>query len=424
MVKMRYAVLFFLVLLLYGCKVTIIVPEGGSVASGSGLRDCPEGQTCSFDIENGTTFSESFTAQPRRGYVFDRWKKAHKYLCGGSTAPCAFDAPPDLTNIDVELYITPVFSPDPNAASAQRFLFFATSASNSEYFNNLDLTLESSTQYIFRLDLDTLEAVEVESNYSPSYASSTIRSYTTDDSLYVRENYETQHNLTAYDPATLAYRGQINAFRGLEDEGCSAVVGDSYIYRSFQDCDPFFGCTGGDVRRIDLLDGTGSGSGEMMPNDACYGHLGSSGGVLYDALYVHDYDGTTSAFGFYQRNPQTGATTTIAEFTQPNGDAYRSWSYSFHYDGEDIFIIRELVAGGFEVLQYRKGVTSVPVIIYRSGSELPAGFFPAYRDVDDGFVVVGSNEGFILILDSETLTTETLDFQSSIYDLAFIYIEG
>ena len=82
------------------------------------------------------------------------------------------------------------------------------------------------------------------------------------------------------------------------------------------------------------------------------------------------------------------------------------------------------MAGGFEVLQYRKGVTSVPVIIYRSGSELPAGFFPAYRDVDDGFVVVGSNEGFILILDSETLTTETLDFQSSIYDLAFIYIEG
>lgn len=104
---------FNLLLLLGGCQITQIVPEGGSVVATDPGRNCPESEVCQIDVENGSTFSETFTAIPNAGYTFSGWKQADKYLCGGSTQPCALqNIPPDFTSQEMELFLEPIFEPD------------------------------------------------------------------------------------------------------------------------------------------------------------------------------------------------------------------------------------------------------------------------------------------------------------------------
>jgi endo-1,4-beta-xylanase len=77
--------------LLTGCKLALVVSTGGDVTSASGTRNCPGGSVCEHDITD-LTFKETFTAEPRRGYVFSRWHSGPGFLCGGSVTPtCVAD---------------------------------------------------------------------------------------------------------------------------------------------------------------------------------------------------------------------------------------------------------------------------------------------------------------------------------------------
>jgi hypothetical protein len=100
-------------LLLTGCKITQVVPEGGTIVSRTGETDCAANQTCEIDVVNGAEFSDTFTAVADHGYRFAGWKQADGYLCGGSAEPCALEnVSGELTSLDVEVYLEPIFEPD------------------------------------------------------------------------------------------------------------------------------------------------------------------------------------------------------------------------------------------------------------------------------------------------------------------------
>lgn len=71
---------------LSSCRIGTAVFYGGDVLSASGTRDCMQGRTCEFEV-NDTNFSETFTAVPRVGYAFVKWRAGDDQLCGNSTNP-------------------------------------------------------------------------------------------------------------------------------------------------------------------------------------------------------------------------------------------------------------------------------------------------------------------------------------------------
>lgn len=71
--------------LLAGCKLAVIVVEGGEVQSiGSGI--CVASTICIVDVTD-PSFSESFTAVPDQGWYFEKWQKGERFFCGGSKYP-------------------------------------------------------------------------------------------------------------------------------------------------------------------------------------------------------------------------------------------------------------------------------------------------------------------------------------------------
>lgn len=77
----------FTALLLAGCRLEIIVPEGGQVTSASGNYNCDEASTCQADIVDGN-FEETFTALPNAGYRFVGWSKTQSNVCEGVDGSC------------------------------------------------------------------------------------------------------------------------------------------------------------------------------------------------------------------------------------------------------------------------------------------------------------------------------------------------
>jgi len=122
----HYALLPLLLLLLHGCRITQVVPEGGSISSASGLHDCPSGQTCIIDVD-GVPFSDTFTAVPAPGYQFVGWQAGSGALCAGKTTPCALqNIPVTLTQLPNDMSLLPAFEALPplqsiNSSSAAGF---------------------------------------------------------------------------------------------------------------------------------------------------------------------------------------------------------------------------------------------------------------------------------------------------------------
>ena len=74
-------------LLLAGCKIEIIVPEGGRVTTLSGAHSCEAGETCEVSVSD-IFFDETFVAEPAEGMHFSGWDKIDRGFCGGSTNNC------------------------------------------------------------------------------------------------------------------------------------------------------------------------------------------------------------------------------------------------------------------------------------------------------------------------------------------------
>ena len=77
--------------LLSGCKIALVVVEGGSIESASSRFLCFEPDICVVEITD-TDFREVFIARPREGWEFSHWLSGDSLLCGGSTDPrCEVD---------------------------------------------------------------------------------------------------------------------------------------------------------------------------------------------------------------------------------------------------------------------------------------------------------------------------------------------
>ncbi len=120
----RVVVSLSVLLFVSGCKITQVVPEGGTIVSRTGNHDCAEGQTCVIDVENGTPFSDTFTAVPLEGYYFTGWKTDAAHLCGGSMEACALEGiPGSFTSIDVDFFLAPEFLPTAQPLAAEDVQF-------------------------------------------------------------------------------------------------------------------------------------------------------------------------------------------------------------------------------------------------------------------------------------------------------------
>ena len=115
----RVILVLSLLALLPGCKLALVVVEGGSLGSDSGLYSCQEGNNCLIEITSAD-FTETFIALPNEGYEFVKWLSGDNMLCGGSTDPrCVVDNRPlasvpgadAVITSDRTFYLLPVFSP-------------------------------------------------------------------------------------------------------------------------------------------------------------------------------------------------------------------------------------------------------------------------------------------------------------------------
>ena len=86
---MKYTLKFILLIsiaaLLVGCKLAVIVVEGGEVISDrSGT--CVAGSVCIVEVTD-TNFQDAFEPVPNAGWYFDSWNSGYRFFCGGSSVP-------------------------------------------------------------------------------------------------------------------------------------------------------------------------------------------------------------------------------------------------------------------------------------------------------------------------------------------------
>lgn len=104
-------------LLLIGCKLTIVAPEGGRVVAESGAFICTESSSCTVDIVD-LFFEETFVAVPAQGYRFQKWVAREYGFCGNTRASCylttkdfsAFEVLMALLESDDEFYLEAQFA--------------------------------------------------------------------------------------------------------------------------------------------------------------------------------------------------------------------------------------------------------------------------------------------------------------------------
>ena len=113
----RIFLLLSITALLAGCKLAVIVVEGGEVQS-TRSGTCMVGNICIVDVDD-PNFSETFTAVPDTGWYFQRWNSGYKFFCGDSLIPtCAlsfqgYEESEEVENMVASsevFYLMPIFS--------------------------------------------------------------------------------------------------------------------------------------------------------------------------------------------------------------------------------------------------------------------------------------------------------------------------
>ena len=115
-VASKFFLLLSLTVCIAGCKLAVIVVEGGEVQSiNSGT--CLEGTICVHQV-NDTDYTETFTAVPNSGWAFVNWQSGDRFFCRGSIDPeCDISAAGHEGNVILEaviesdetFYLMPVF---------------------------------------------------------------------------------------------------------------------------------------------------------------------------------------------------------------------------------------------------------------------------------------------------------------------------
>jgi hypothetical protein len=107
-----------------GCKVAVIVVEGGEVHS-TGSGNCAAGTICIVEVTD-TNFSETFTVVPDPGWYFEKWNSGGGFLCAESTnQACAVSSEgaaghpawEALIASPATFYMMPIFKPIPDTVT-------------------------------------------------------------------------------------------------------------------------------------------------------------------------------------------------------------------------------------------------------------------------------------------------------------------
>jgi hypothetical protein len=105
-----------------GCKLALIVVEGGEVESFS-HGTCVAGTICTVEVPD-TNFYDRFWAKPDEGWYFHKWNSGNGFFCGGfvgSRCPLSLqgfegnEAVEDLVASSGVFYLMPVFKDYPGA---------------------------------------------------------------------------------------------------------------------------------------------------------------------------------------------------------------------------------------------------------------------------------------------------------------------
>jgi hypothetical protein len=111
--------------LMAGCKLAVIVVEGGEVQS-TGSGTCVAGNICIADVTD-PNFSETFTAVPSEGWYFQKWNSGDRFFWGNALDPkrtLSFEgyeeskAVEDMVASSEVFYLMPIFKPVPDIISA------------------------------------------------------------------------------------------------------------------------------------------------------------------------------------------------------------------------------------------------------------------------------------------------------------------
>lgn len=78
----KLALCLLSLLCISGCKVTVIAPQGGAVATGDMAFICMPGERCDISVNNFDVNMKLY-AVPAPGYRFVHWKKGEHHICPG-----------------------------------------------------------------------------------------------------------------------------------------------------------------------------------------------------------------------------------------------------------------------------------------------------------------------------------------------------
>lgn len=115
----RMVAMFVIAISLGGCRLVVLMYEGGDVDSASGARDCSSGSICNFAVLD-TNFYEEFTAKPTPGWEFVKWREGNSYQCAGSTNPLCVVSNRGTAGVEIAesvvasnqmFYLSPEFRP-------------------------------------------------------------------------------------------------------------------------------------------------------------------------------------------------------------------------------------------------------------------------------------------------------------------------
>ncbi|MEO0438107.1 MAG: imelysin family protein [Pseudomonadota bacterium] len=136
---------------LAGCKIQVIVPEGGSVTTVSGNIECAAGNTCEVDVSNDE-FDETFQAVAAEGFEFVGWKTRDRGLCGGSSDDCNLPTTGFTGNEILEAFLA---DDDEDFFLEAEFVRFSNSGLSSLLETNADIALAAYSDSV-----DTAVALE------------------------------------------------------------------------------------------------------------------------------------------------------------------------------------------------------------------------------------------------------------------------
>jgi hypothetical protein len=326
---------------------------------------------------------------------------------------------------------TPPPPPPPPAVSFDnRVLLFLipTSSSTSTSVPELGITLETNFQYLFRVVPSLNKVDQVERNSSPSFAPSSKTFYSTDDRIFVAQEFRafevsgrTDLHEHSYDTFQKV-RERVGLPPISHSQGCAAVVGDTYYFRRNRNFDVLSGDVGGEFYRTSLSSTTAPQQLIAFNSTAnCFGYLMSTGGALYDVL-ASPKDRPASVL-LYRRNLTTGLpeNTPLVSLSESSPALYVANGSRYAVNDGAFYVLRRRVSGnGVEIWRQAIGAAqgTQPTKVF----DQVVGFNPQWFEVDDGQVMMASSGGQALLWNMSTDQRLPASFGTNITAITQLYV--